>query len=53
MINCDDFTKGKIKEHNPNLPQIPNHPYKILITGGSRSGKKFIILSNKSSKRYW
>ena len=28
-----------IKEHNPNWPQIPDHPYRILIIGGSRSGK--------------
>ena len=33
MINLDDFTKENIKEHNPNQPQIPDHPNKILITG--------------------
>ena len=26
MINFDDVTKENIKEHNPNWPQIPNHP---------------------------
>ena len=25
--------------HNPNWPYIPDHPYGILIIGGSRSGK--------------
>ena len=25
--------------HNPNWPYIPDHPYKILITDGSKSGK--------------
>ena len=28
-----------IKQHNPNWAQIPDHPYKILIIGGSGSGK--------------
>ena len=31
--------KKDIKEHNPNWPQIVDHPYKILIIGGSRSRK--------------
>ena len=40
MINFDDVTKENIKEYNPNWPQILDHPYKILIIGGSGSGKK-------------
>ena len=28
-----------MKEHNPNWPKIPDHSYRILITGGSGSGK--------------
>ena len=39
MINFDNAVKENIKEHNPNWPQIPNHPYRILIIVGSRSGK--------------
>ena len=39
MINFDDATKENIKGHNPNWPLIPDHPYRILITGGSGSGK--------------
>ena len=39
MINFDDFTKENIIGHNPNWPQIPDHPYRILIIGGSGSGK--------------
>ena len=39
MINFDDVIKENIKEHNPSLPQIPDHPYRILIIGCSRSGK--------------
>ena len=31
--------------HNPNWPYIPDHPYKILITSGSRSGKTNVLLN--------
>ena len=31
--------KENIKEHNPNWPQIPDHPYRILKIPGSGSGK--------------
>ena len=33
MINFDDVRKGKIKEHDPNWPQIPDHPCRILLIG--------------------
>ena len=39
MINFDDATKENIKEYNPNWPQIPDHQKRILIIGGSGSGK--------------
>ena len=39
MINFDDVTKVETKEQNTNWPQIPDHPYKILVTGGSGSRK--------------
>ena len=39
MINIGDFLKENIKEHNPNWPEIPDYPYKILIVDGSGSGK--------------
>ena len=38
MINFD-VTKEETKEHNPNWPQIPDNPYRMLIIGGSGSGK--------------
>ena len=28
MINFDDVVKENIKKHNPDWPQIPDHPYK-------------------------
>ena len=39
MINFDDVTKENITQHNPEWPQIPDRPYRILIIGGSGSGK--------------
>ena len=39
MIYSDDAVNENIKEHNPNWPQISDHPYRILIIGGSGSGK--------------
>ena len=34
MINVDDVAKENIKEHKPNWPQIPDHPYRTLTIGG-------------------
>ena len=36
MINIVDVTKESGKEY---WPQIPDHSYRILIIGSSRSGK--------------
>ena len=33
-----------MKEHNPKQPEIPDHPYRILIIGGSGSGKTNALL---------
>ena len=39
IINFDCVTKEKIKENGTNWTQIPDHPCRIVITGGSESGK--------------
>ena len=39
MINFDDVTIEETKYHNSNWLQISDHPYRILIIGGSGSGK--------------
>ena len=39
MINFDNYTNENIVEHNSKWPYIPDHPYRILIIGGSGSGK--------------
>ena len=45
MFNFDFVTKEDKKEHNLNWPEIPNHPYRILIIGGSGSGKTNALLN--------
>ena len=45
MINVDDYANQNETEHNLEWPYIPNHPYRILIIGGSGS-RKTNALSN-------
>ena len=45
MINFDDVVTENIKEHNPKWPQIPDHPYRIIIIGDSGSGKRNSIFN--------
>ena len=51
MINIDDTGKENIKEHDANQTQIPNYPYRILIIGGSESGKTNSLFNLISQKR--
>ena len=39
------FIKEEIKELNPNLQKISDHPYRILRVGGSRYGKTNALLN--------
>ena len=34
MINFDNYVNENKTKHNKNWPHIPDHPYRILITGG-------------------
>ena len=45
MIIFDDYTNENIIEHNSKWPYIPDHPYRILIIGGSGSGKTNALLN--------
>ena len=45
MINFDDYTNENIIEHNSKWPYIPDHPYRILIVGGSGSRKTNALLN--------
>ena len=45
MINFDDYVNENKTRHNKNWPYIPDHPYRILIIGGSGSGKTNLLLN--------
>ena len=45
MFNFDYIIKEDIKEHNPKWAEITDHPYRILINGGSGSGKTNALLN--------
>ena len=50
MFNFEYITKEDIKEHNPNWPKIPDHPYRTVIIGGSGSRKTSALLNLINNK---
>ena len=52
MKNYDESNETN---HNPNWYYVPDHPYRILIIGGSGSSKTNVLLNliKKSTTRYW
>ena len=45
MINFDDIGNKNKTKHNKNWPYIPDHPYRMLIIGGSGSGKTNALIN--------
>ena len=45
MVNFDNYTNENKTEHNLELPYTPDHPYRILIIGGSGFGKTTALLN--------
>ena len=45
MIDFDDYANDNKTEHNSKWPYIPDHPYRILIIGGSGSEKANALLN--------
>ena len=45
MINLDSITNENNKKSNEKWPYILDHPYRILIIGGSGSGKTNTLLN--------
>ena len=45
MINFDDYANENKIQHNKKWPYILDHPYRILIIGGSGSGKTNVLLN--------
>ena len=53
MLNFDGYANKSKTENNPKWPYIPDHPYRILLIGGSGIWKnKCIIEFNKQPTRY-
>ena len=46
MFNFDYITEEDIKEHHPNWPEVPDHPYRIIITEGSGKTNTLLYLIN-------
>ena len=44
MFNFDYIIKQEIKKHNPNEPQIPDHPCRMLTVSDSKSEKQLHCL---------
>ena len=51
MINLDSIVNDNNKKHNEKWPYIPDHPYRILIIGGSGSGKTNKLLNLINEQR--
>ena len=51
MINLDNIVNNNNKVQNEKWPYIPDHPYKILIIGGSGSGKTNTLLNLINEQR--
>ena len=45
MINLNNIVNENNNEYNEKWPYIPDHPYRILIIGGSGSGKTNSLLN--------
>ena len=45
MFNLDVITNKNNAEHNPRWPYIPHNSYRILVIGGSGSGKTSVLLN--------
>ena len=45
MINLENIIKNNNNNHNEKWPYITDHPYRILIIGGSGSGKTNTLLN--------
>ena len=50
MISFDDYSNESNRKHSLNWPYIPDHPYRILIIGGSGSGKTNVLLNLITNK---
>ena len=52
MINLDSITNENNKKHNEKWLYIPDHPYRVLIIGGSVSGKTNTLINLINEQNY-
>ena len=52
MISLQDVRKENTKKHNPSCPSTSDHPYRILITVGSGSGKTNLLFNLVSQQSH-
>ena len=52
MIGFDDYVNENKIKHNKNWPNIPDHPYRILIIADSWSGKTNSLLNLIENQSY-
>ena len=52
MINLDSITNKNNKKHNEKWPYIPDHSYRIIIIGGSGSGKTNALINLINEQDY-
>ena len=45
MINFDDYVDENKTKHNKNWLHTPDYPYRILVIGGSGSGRTNALLN--------
>ena len=51
MINLDSIVNNNNEKHNEKWSYIPDHPFGILIVGGSGSGKTNTLLNVINEQR--
>ena len=51
MVNFNKYVNENKTVHNKNWPYIPDHPYRILIIGGSGSGKTNALINLINEKK--
>ena len=52
MINFEYVVSENKTKDNKNWPYIPDHPYRILIIGGSGSGKRNALINLINEQNY-
>ena len=52
LLRYDDYVNENKTEHDKNWLHTPDHPYRILIVGGSGSVKTNVLLNLRKSANW-